>query len=36
VIYRRFDEAYRLPLALALLAMALEIVLSATLVVRVP
>src|SRR5436853_3820791 len=36
VIYRRFDEAYRLPLALALLALALEVVLSATLVVRVP
>ena len=36
VIYRRFDEAYRLPLGLGLLALALEIVLSATFVVRVP
>lgn len=36
VIFRRFDEAYRLPLALALLALALEVVVSATLVVRVP
>ena len=36
VIYRRFDEALRWPLALGLLALALELVLSATLVVRVP
>ena len=36
VIYRRFDEAYRWPLALGLLALALEIVLSATFAVRVP
>lgn len=36
VVYRQFDEAYRVPLALGLLALALEIVLSATLSVRVP
>jgi Ca-activated chloride channel family protein len=36
VIYRRFDEAYRWPLALGLLALGLEIVLSATFAVRVP
>jgi Ca-activated chloride channel family protein len=36
VVYRRFDEAYRWPLAFGLLALALEIVLSATLAVRVP
>ena len=36
VIYRRFDEAYRWPLGLGLLGLALEIVLSATFAVRVP
>ena len=36
VVYRRFDEAYRWPLALGLLGLALEIVLSATFAVRVP
>src|SRR5713101_238876 len=36
VVYRRFDEAYRWPLALGLLALAFEIVVSATLAVRVP
>ncbi len=36
VVYRRFEEAYRVPLALGLLALALEIVLSATLAIRVP
>ena len=36
VVYRRFDEAFRAPLALGLVALALEIVLSATFAVRVP
>ena len=36
VIYRRFDEAYRIPLGLGLLGLALEIVLSGTFAVRVP
>jgi Ca-activated chloride channel family protein len=36
VIYRRFDETYRWPLGLGLLALGLEIVLSATFAVRVP
>ncbi|OLB05029.1 MAG: hypothetical protein AUH06_10860 [Gemmatimonadetes bacterium 13_2_20CM_69_27] len=36
VVYRRFDEAYRVPLALGLVALGLEIVLAATLAVRVP
>jgi Ca-activated chloride channel homolog len=36
VVYRRFDEAYRWPLSAGLLALALEIVISATLAVRVP
>jgi hypothetical protein len=36
VIYRRFDEAIHWPLAVGLLALALELVLSATLAVRVP
>jgi Ca-activated chloride channel family protein len=36
VVYRRFDEALRWPLALGLLALALELVISATVVVRVP
>jgi Ca-activated chloride channel family protein len=36
VVYRRFDEGYRWPLSVGLLALALEIVISATLAVRVP
>jgi len=36
MVHRRFDEAYRAPLALGLLALALEIVLAATLAIRVP
>ncbi|HEX4602302.1 MAG TPA: VWA domain-containing protein [Gemmatimonadales bacterium] len=36
VLHRRVDEAYRVPLALGLVALALEIVLSATLAIRVP
>jgi Ca-activated chloride channel family protein len=36
VVYRRFDEATRVPLAVGLLALALELVMSATLAVRVP
>lgn len=36
VVQRRTDEAYRVPLALGLIALALEIVLSATLAIRVP
>jgi len=36
VIYRRFEEAARWPLSLGLLALALELVASATLAVRVP
>ena len=36
VVSRRFDESYRTPLAIGLLALALEIALSATLAVRVP
>src|SRR5438067_5937784 len=36
VVYRRFDESYRVPLALGLVALGLEIVLAATLAVRVP
>jgi len=36
VVYRRFDEAYQVPLALGLLALGLEIVISATFAVRVP
>jgi Ca-activated chloride channel family protein len=36
VVYRRFDEAYRAPLALGLVALALEIVLAGTFSVRVP
>ena len=36
VVARRFDEAFRLPLALGLLALAFELVVSATLAVRVP
>ncbi|HVH10881.1 MAG TPA: VWA domain-containing protein [Gemmatimonadales bacterium] len=36
VVYRRFDETYRPPLALGLVALALEIVLAGTFAVRVP
>jgi len=36
VVSRRYDESFRLPLAVGLLALALEIALSATLAVRVP
>src|SRR5213595_2063225 len=36
VVYRRFDEAYRTPLALGLVALALEIVVAGTFAVRVP
>jgi Ca-activated chloride channel family protein len=36
LIYRRYDEAYRWPLGLGLLAVALELVVSATFAVRVP
>ena len=36
VVYRRYEEAYRWPLALGLLGLALEIVVSATFAVRVP
>jgi Ca-activated chloride channel family protein len=36
VVYRRFDEAYRVPLALGLVALALEMVLAGTFAVRVP
>ena len=36
VVYRRFDEAYRWPLTLGLLALAIEAVVSATYAVRVP
>lgn len=36
VIYRRYEEAVRWPLALGLLVLATELVFSATLVVRVP
>ena len=36
VVSRRFDESYRTPLAIGLLALAVEIALSATLAVRVP
>jgi len=35
-IYRRVDESYRLAVGLGLLALALELVMSATVVVRVP
>jgi len=35
-VYRRFDEAYRTPLALGLVALALEIVVAGTFAVRVP
>src|SRR6266568_2193021 len=36
VVYRRFDEEYRTPLALGLVALALEIVVAGTFAVRVP
>jgi Ca-activated chloride channel homolog len=36
LVYRRYEEAYRWPLAIGLLALALEIVLAATFAVRVP
>jgi len=36
VVFRRYDESYRWPLGLGLLALALEIVVSATFAVRVP
>lgn len=36
LVYRRYDEAYRWPLSLGLLALALELVLSGTFAVRVP
>jgi len=36
VVYRRFDEALRWPLAIGLLALAVELALAATIVVRVP
>src|SRR6266699_1017059 len=36
VVYRRIDEAYRVPLALGLVALALEIVVAGTFAVRVP
>jgi Ca-activated chloride channel family protein len=36
LVYRRYDEAYRWPLGLGLLVLALELVVSATFAVRVP
>lgn len=36
LVYRRYEEAYRWPLAIGLLALALEIVVAATFAVRVP
>ncbi|HYT72006.1 MAG TPA: VWA domain-containing protein [Gemmatimonadales bacterium] len=36
VVFRRFEEAYRVPLALGLMALAFEIVVAATVAVRVP
>jgi Ca-activated chloride channel homolog len=36
VVFRRFDEAYRVPLALGLVALAFELVIAATFAVRVP
>ncbi len=36
IVYRRFDEAYRVPLAMGLMALALEIVVAGTFAVRVP
>ncbi len=36
LVYRRFDEAYRWPLGIGLLALALELVVAGTFAVRVP
>ena len=36
LVYRRYDEAYRWPLGLGLLALALEVVVAGTFAVRVP
>jgi len=36
LVYRRYEEAYRVPLGIGLLALALELVLAATFAVRVP
>lgn len=36
LVYHRYDEAYRLPLSIGLLALALELVLAGTFAVRVP
>lgn len=36
LVYHRYDEAYRVPLAIGLLALALEVVVAATFAVRVP
>jgi len=36
LVYHRFEEAYRVPLAVGLLALALELVLAGTFAVRVP
>ena len=36
LVYRRYDEAYRVPLGIGLLALALELVIAATFAVRVP
>jgi Ca-activated chloride channel family protein len=36
LVYRRYEEAYRWPLSLGLLALALELVIAATFAVRVP
>ena len=36
LVYHRYEEAYRWPLGIGLLALALEVVLAATFAVRVP
>ena len=36
LVYHRYDEAYRVPLSIGLLALALELVLAGTFAVRVP
>jgi len=36
LVYRRYEEAYRVPLGIGLLSLALELVLAATFAVRVP
>ena len=36
LVYHRYDEAYRVPLGVGLLALALELVLAGTFAVRVP